>query len=168
MSESYRVRQSSCTLVRNVAVLMAAVLVLLALFPMGSWARPDQNAMRQTIPLPDVTVTFQELVSPEASYAGVADTYISLYEPSTNYGSLATMKVHSQAQRERLLVKFDISRIPPSTNIVSATMGLFAWYRSQAYRQTASAYRVLRHWNELEATWNAPTTSALWGQPGAN
>ncbi|GAF90223.1 unnamed protein product, partial [marine sediment metagenome] len=95
------------------------------------------------------TTIFQRWVSPHPYYAGVAETYMDTYYPDANYGGSGTMKLHSGAGgRQRLLVKFDISSIPSTATVEEATLTLFAWYRSPAYRVTANAYRIERHWNE--------------------
>lgn len=113
------------------------------------------------------TTVFQRWVSPHPYYAGVAETYMDMYYPDANYGGSGTMKLHSGAGgRQRLLVKFDISSIPSTATVEEATLTLFAWYRSPAYRVTANAYRIERHWNEDEATWNHATAADFWSLPG--
>ena len=113
------------------------------------------------------TVVFKKWVSPDPYYAGVADTYISLYEPDTNFGGSGTMRLHtSYGGQERILIKFDISRIPSTATVTQATLYLFAWYRNQTYRIIANAYKVKRHWNESDATWNQATSANFWSQPG--
>jgi len=97
----------------------------------------------------------------------VADTYIDLYYPNANQGGSGTMRLHSGAEgRQRLLIKFDISTIPSNATVEEATLTLFAWYRSPAYRVTASAYNVRRHWNEGDADWNRATSTDFWGVSG--
>jgi hypothetical protein len=135
-----------------------------SLLTQGDSARRDAMASSSQAPL---TYRFQKWVSPNAFYAGVADTYISLYEPTQNYGGLGTMRLHSgSGGRERLLVKFDISSIPSSMYVVQAELYLYAWYRTQPYNLTLYAYRVRRHWNELEASWQQATTGDFWASAG--
>lgn len=158
----------------RILALCGLAIVLLALFVgTTSWATPSQSRARDSMAsfttaneLP-VTLIFQHGVSPEPSYAGVADTYISLYEPNASPGGSSTMKLHSGVDgRERILIKFDISRIPTSAMVTEATLHLFAWYRSHAYRVDTSAYEVRRHWNESETSWTQATSASQWTQPG--
>jgi len=89
-----------------------------------------------------------------------------MYEPNTNFGGLGTMRLHPGLDgRERLLIKFDISRIDPAATVLQATLYMYAWYRNQPYNITASAYRVRQHWTESEATWNR-AASSLWAAAG--
>jgi len=151
------------------------LMLLLSLFANEtSWARPNQSYMRSTIPsvtptngAQPFTVVFKKWVSPDAYYAGAADTYIDLYHPAANYGGSGTMKLNSGVNgRERLLVKFDISSIPSSATVAEATLHLFTWYRNQSYSITAYAYKVKRHWNEHEATWQMATSTDFWSVSG--
>ncbi len=127
-------------------------------------ASPPMSALGSEQP---VTLVFQEGVSPEASYTGVADTYISLYEPTTNYGGVATLKLHTSFDgQERTLIKFDISRIPSSAVVTQATLYLYAWYRNQQFRVPAYAYQVKQRWNEGDVTWEKATSTEFWGEAG--
>lgn len=128
-------------------------------------AIPHVDSKSAAVP---TTTVFQKWVSPDPYYAGVADSYISLYEPDTNYGTIATMKAHTFSGRERALVKFDISRIPTSARVLQARLNLFLWYRNQPYSATAYAYKVKRHWTETDVTWNKATAAVSWSQAGCN
>jgi len=114
-----------------------------------------------------ITYRFQRGVNPEPHYSGVADSQLSLYEPSTNFGGSSTMRLHPNTDvRERPLIKFDISRIDPAANVTQATLYLYAWYRTQTYSLTTHAYRIRKHWNETETTWERATTGSFWATPG--
>jgi len=156
--------------VARALALACGALALLALFASGtSRARLGGAPSLAAVDDLPVTLTFQKFVSPESSYSGVADTYIALYEPNANEGGSTTLKVHSAVDgRERILIKFDISRIPTTASVAEATLHLFAWYRNQTFAVDAKAYQVLRRWNEDDATWNAATASTFWGQPGCS
>jgi hypothetical protein len=113
------------------------------------------------------TYVFQRWVSPDASYAGVADTHIALYEPDANHGGIGTLRLHPNSDgRERILIKFDISQIDPATFVAEARLNLYAWYRTQTYSVEAYAYRVRRNWSESKSTWNRASASNPWGIPG--
>lgn len=150
--------------------LACGAIAILALFASGtSWARPQSVTSLAVVDDLPVTLIFQKFVSPEASYSGVLDTYISLYEPNANQGGSTTLKVHSGVSgRERILIKFDISRVPTTATVTEATLYLFAWYRNQTFALDTTAYQVLRRWNQNDATWNAATATTFWGQPGCS
>jgi hypothetical protein len=146
-----------------------AVALLLGLLATGSSSQQNPvspEAIGASSQAP-ITFVFREGVSPDPFYSGVADTYIALYNPEENYGGLGTMRMHSgSGGRERLLIKFDISRIPTSVYVLEAQLYLLAWYRTQPYNLTVYAYRVRKHWNELDATWNRATSSDFWAASG--
>jgi len=172
---------------KSLALAGFAIVLLLSLFASGtSWATPSQNHVGNASlsfnegssappfvnPASDetpTTIVFRKWDSPNPLYAGVADTYISVYEPNDNYGGSGTMKMHSgMGGRERMLVKFDISCIPSTATVTEATLHLFAWYRNQIYHVTAYAYQVKRHWNENEATWYRASSADFWIMSGCS
>ncbi len=115
------------------------------------------------------TLIFQRGVFPDIYYTGVVDTYISLYDPDVNYAGLMTLRIHpNNGGRERGLIKFDISRIPTDSIVDEATLYFYAWYWSQAFPLTVKAYRVTKHWNAGDATWNRATSTDFWHTAGCN
>jgi predicted phosphodiesterase len=161
---------------RRILTLVGFAVVLLTLFANStSWATLSRNGAANSIPsfmtaheLP-ITVIFQKGVSPEPSYTGVADTYISLFEPNANFGGSTTIKLHSgMGGGERILIKFDISRIPTWATVTEATLHFFGWYRDGVCPINTYAYKVKRHWDESEASWNQATSTDFWSQPGCN
>jgi len=115
------------------------------------------------------TLIFQRGVYPDIYYTGVVDTYISLYDPDVNYATLQTLRIHpNNAGRERVLIKFDISRIPSDSVVEEATLYFYAWYWTQAFPLTVRAYRVVKHWNVGDATWNRATATDFWLTAGCN
>ncbi|MEW6606908.1 MAG: DNRLRE domain-containing protein [bacterium] len=58
----------------------------------------------------------------------VADTYICEGAPNTNNGAHTSLRLgyHTQWKEYRVLVKFDLSAIPPKERIAYAGIGL--WY----------------------------------------
>lgn len=92
-----------------------------------------------------------------------SDTALLSDFPTTNVGSSTTILVSSVANS---LIKFDISSIPASQTILSATLSLT---RDNAGTPTViGAYRMVRDWVEAEATWNIAQTAVNWGTAGAN
>ena len=156
----------------RILTLVGLAVVLLTLFANStSWATPSHSSVPSFTTAEElpITVIFQELVSPEPSYMGVADTYMAVFQPNANFGGSTTMKLHSgMGGRERILIKFDISSIPTSATVTEATLHLFAWYRNQVYAINTHAYQVKRHWDETEASWNQATSTNFWSQPGCN
>ena len=160
VSASYRSPRAK-SLVPVVLVLIL-VIALLAISP----AIQSGSAASASADVP-VTIIFQKWVNPDPLYSGVADSYISLYEPDKNYGNIGTMRLNpGSGARERLLLKFDISRIGSPATIVEAKLYLYAWYRTQPYKLTAYAYKARRHWNELETTWRRASTADFWAISG--
>ena len=109
------------------------------------------------------TVHFQEGLN---SYAGTTDTYINRWFPDTSYGWYNTMSVRA-ADYMSSLVRFDLSSIPNSATVISATLQL--WCTGTGGQTVdASAFRVVRPWSESLATWNAADASVFWGTAGCN
>jgi hypothetical protein len=147
--------------------LVLAGLVLISAIALLSLTPALEGAVAASADVP-VTILFQKWVSPDPFYSGVADTYISLYEPDKNYGNLGTMRLNpGSGGRERMLIKFDISRIGSPATIVEAKLYLYAWYRTQPYKLTAYVYKVRRHWDELDATWKRASAADFWAIAGA-
>lgn len=151
-----------------VPLCLSAVLLLTLALGGTSRATPSAGAQGGALAtLTQTTIAFQKWSSPDPYYAGVADTYLYMYAPDTNYGGSVTLKLKSDSgATERTLVKFDVSRIPSQAQVVQATLNLYVWYRAPAYRITATAYKVKRHWNESDATWNHATAATLWSIAG--
>lgn len=154
--------------IRTVCVVWSIAL-LLTLIPNASIQTNSALDAAVSSAIEPVTLVFKERVSPDISYQGVADTHIALYEPTTNFGDYPTMRVHpASSGRERGLIKFDISVIPTSATVLQATLYLYAWYWSYTFPINISAYRVIKHWNEREATWERATSTTFWHTPGCN
>jgi trimeric autotransporter adhesin len=110
------------------------------------------------------TVTLQQGLN---SYTGVTDTYISSASATTNFGTATTLQDQTNAQG--LLVKFNIFQsqggpVPNTATIQSATLSL---YNANGAATTYGAYRLLKAWNETQATWNKATSTLNWSTAGA-
>ena len=148
---------------------LALVLLLSMIVNAAGQTKPANVALGAVSSVEPTTLVFQEGVFPDVFYMGVADTYLSLYDPNTNYGNIETMRIHPNvAGRERGLIKFDISRIPTNATVMQATLYLYAWYWSQAFPLNISAYAVKKHWNERDATWNKATATEFWHTAGCS
>lgn len=62
------------------------------------------------------------------------------------------------------LIRWDITRIPTSKKVVSATLVVNV---SGANGQTYQVYQVLRKWDQNQATWGSALNEVKWQQPGA-
>jgi hypothetical protein len=100
-------------------------------------------------------------------YTGTTDTYISVWEPTTNYGGSVTLLIR-QGDVRSALVRFDLSALPAGATIQEARLGLYALERSNPNALTISVYQVFRPWAENQANWNQATSSLPWGSPGCN
>lgn len=116
---------------------------------------------------PLITVTFQQGVSPNAEYAGVADTYISANAETTNYGQDLVLRMSFNG-RDRILLRFDLADyIPPQAAVTGARLELYAYYSEYVSVPTdVGVYEVLRPWAETEATWTRATAEQGWQQVG--
>ena len=116
-----------------------------------------------------LTLAFQQGVSPTTGYAGVRDTYISLYAPDTNYGFQPELRM-SYDPRFRILLRFDLAQnLPPNATVVSARLELKAYYRELPTVTTdVGLYEVLRPWTEGAATWLNASASTAWQVPGCD
>jgi hypothetical protein len=110
----------------------------------------------------------------------VADTGLSAQSPAANFGTGADMVIGTQGPRagttkNRGLIKFDLSgQIPPSSEIksVALTLTVARAPTSEPNSERADSmfelHRVLRLWNESQATWNIRAgTTQFWSSPGA-
>jgi dienelactone hydrolase len=109
-------------------------------------------------PLPTVQVCLQQGALPDASYAGVADTYLNGWDPSGAYGASGELALR-QDKLKRMLLKFDLSPSIPSGSaavITRARLSLWVLWVSSDTPNSGDVYRVNRHWTEASATWNSP------------
>ena len=104
------------------------------------------------------------------------DSYIDAGSPDSNYGSEAALYVESyDAQQRRTLVQFDLSTIPPSAEITSATLKLYYATYSKSVVAGESpggriywAYRVTQPWTESGITWNKYDGTTPWTTAGGD
>jgi len=114
------------------------------------------------------TMVFQQGISPDGSYSGVADTYISNFgDQTTNYGTSGVLAIRSNDFRAAL-VRFDVSAIPPNATVDAAALDLYVDSQSNANPLRVAIYRMNRSWQETEATWLTATLGTAWAAWGAN
>ena len=121
-------------------------------------------------PPAQVTVTFQNDAD---GYTGTATTYISSYgDPYAPHGHEPTMAVRWQRTQltdsEDGLIMFDLTSIPVSATIQSATLSLYVTGRTNVNPMSMAAYGVLKPWLPAEANWYSPTLATAWTAPGCS
>lgn len=87
-----------------------------------------------------------------------------------NYGSNQYLYVGGREPdyyRQNSLIRFDMSSIPAGAIINSAVFSLYLVAEGSDNAKTLSVYRLLRDWNELQATWLLASTGVSWGTSGA-
>jgi hypothetical protein len=102
------------------------------------------------------TLTFQQRVSPEASYTGAADAHIDNDHRIENFGDRPELRVNYDG-RQKVLLRFALSgHIPSNAVVTAARLELYAYYRRSGRATDIGVYRVLRPWTESSTTWNEP------------
>lgn len=98
------------------------------------------------------------------------DTYIKTDAPSTNYAInpyLVIGEWNGGSSNNHTLIKFDLSTIPSSAKIISATFYLtYSGTEYSSNSRTVQAYRLKRNWVENQATWNVYSTGNSWQTAG--
>jgi hypothetical protein len=87
----------------------------------------------------------------------VADTTVKSATPNTNFGSASPLERAYDGPIDpyetRVLVRFDLTELPPGTVIDSAVMGLCQENPARGLGVTVAVCRTGRAWVELGATW---------------
>lgn len=117
--------------------------------------------------VPNTPLTTTLLQRDSAGTIGTADTYLSAYHPSNNFGG--SQNLYFSGKNYVPLIKFNIfshegGPIPDNAIVESATLYL---YKGSAYAITASLHAMNKPWNEKEATWTKASSSLSWNALGA-
>jgi hypothetical protein len=123
-------------------------------------------------PLPHgtpLTLWFQNGVSPERSYSGIADTYLDEYSADQPKGQAWELKIDYDA-RQKALLRFDLARhLPRNAVVTGARLELYAYLKQyEGVSTSIGAYEILRPWTEDGATWNDAAHANPWQLPGCN
>ncbi len=96
-----------------------------------------------------------------------ADTYLSAYHPTLNFGTEATLL--DQQQNYPGLYRFAIfqSEGGPVPNGARITSAVLALYKATAYDMGYAVHRMLVDWTETSATWSQRLPGIPWAAPGA-
>jgi hypothetical protein len=131
-------------------------------------ASPTASATPQCSP---ITLWLQQGVLPDVSYSGSSDTFLSIDEPDTTHeGSVSLQMKNDSSGGKRPLLRFDVSRIPPGSHIITATLHLAQdpYRKNDLFSSSVSIYAVERHWLAAEATWYKATALEPWSASGAD
>jgi len=100
------------------------------------------------------------------------DSWIKEISPDSNAGTVYQMNVKTIGTlfEDRSIVRFDLSGIPPSVEISSAT--LYLWKQTGLDTSPAGrtywAYQVTSDWTETGVTWNSRDGTNPWTTPGGD
>jgi len=128
---------------------------------------PGPSPTSTTTPTPvlgGTTVTYQQN---QLGYQGVDDTYLSSWQPETNYGNSVSLLIRQGDVRSAVIL-FDGLNLPANAVIHEAKLQLYAADRSNSGNLTIDAYAVTKRWIETQTTWNLARVGIPWGLPGCN
>ena len=176
---------------RTLVVLVCALFVgltALLLPSQPSWARPDHNRLRQTIatPVPPPTKGPTSTGTPtrrpgtqrvllqqdDNGYTGTSDTWIDSYTDRYPKPLLGGLRVKG-SDIQATLIRFDLEgRLPPDANVTDAELVFFVEVPAfqVARALDVSAFRVLREWEESQASWDYVDSAGRipWGAAGCD
>ncbi|MBC7225569.1 MAG: DNRLRE domain-containing protein, partial [Anaerolineae bacterium] len=104
-------------------------------------------------------------------YQGVADTFLRVNVPLSNYASQQTLSVGCEGtrSRSRALVRFDLGFLDPDqTHVIGARLLLLPVARIAGGAMDLQAYALQRPWRADEANWLEAARGVPWGVPGAD
>lgn len=146
-------------------IILPSILLLRALYP------PQRPAVSLVISGP----------------ASIQDTWITEAFPNDLYWpddpdrtphhryTRAHLQYYDRHALDRILIHFDLSALPPSAQIQTATLEIHleTWLAMESsepithpFPASVSAFQVLRAWQPDQATFNQATSGQLWAQPG--
>jgi len=97
-----------------------------------------------------IEIPYKEYTTFTFDWTFVNDTYIDNNSVDTNYGNKSTMNVEGDSFYG--MIKFDLSSIPETATIESATISLYYNSTSEDSRYI-DFHRILQDWNESNVTW---------------
>jgi len=100
---------------------------------------------------------------------GGLDTHLRAGVPDTADGAAANLYVSDDgATVDRALLRFDVSAIPPTATVTSATLALELLSVGSSDPATVTVHRATRAWNESQATWNEAQAGVAWTAAGGD
>ena len=135
------------------------------------WATVDDGAGVQDMLgwATSAGVVLQQSGGTDPAYRWTYDTFLSLWEPTTNFGYNDVMLCR-QPNIKKMLVKFDrlTDYIPAGAQIIRATLKLTAHSSTNPQGQEVSVAPVLSDWDFTKATWNLAKAGVPWTTPGGD
>lgn len=155
------------------------VLILFAHFDL-TWAQPNPNALRYTVPSITPTATTGPAATSTATvgacqrrlllqdgregYAGTSNTWLDAYIPTwPRYGD-TVLRVKAGAYAT--LIRFDLAGLPADAVVTEAELVFFVEAWGVMHPSEVAIYRVLRPWDARQATWQQASAGQNWGAPG--
>jgi len=111
-----------------------------------------------------VDIAFQDGVFPNSAYAGTRDTKLLSEFPLSVFGNAQDLEADG-APENAVLLKWDVSAIPPSATILSAEISVDVTNPST---DSYEIYPLLRPWQEDDASWAEAEYGSLWGRAGGS
>ena len=116
-----------------------------------------------------ITLSFQEGVAPDSSYAGTDDAYIREASPNTAHGLESSLQVDGDepsgaGQDMNILLRWDLGQVPASSIVDSAAFELEVTNVSSG---PYYCYQLVSDWQEGQVTWNQASTGISWSEAGA-
>lgn len=102
------------------------------------------------------------------------DATISYWQPALPLGADSYLTLqwrrspNDRPDTQRSLVRFDLDDVPTTARVREAQMFFFVPAGPEGEPVQLRGWRLLRPWNETEATWLGPVSGAKWGLPGAD
>jgi hypothetical protein len=132
----------------------------------SSTAGSDLALLRST----EVLTSFQDGAAPTPDYAGTRDTFISEKNSQSNFGRAKSLVAEGEDVRGKhkaqwLLLRWDLSAVPPGSRVRSASISLYVTAPSQG--SPFYLYEPARAWSEGEATWKLAAAGSPWRFPGS-
>lgn len=116
-------------------------------------------------PTPDPDAAPTSLTTTTLSGTNITfDTFLRYHSPNNNYGDAGDVSIDADPLKVGLL-RFDLSSIPTTAQVVSAEMILH--FSDPIEEGQLVVYRVLEPWSENQATWIVRQTGVPWASPGA-
>lgn len=134
-----------------------------------TWIKALKNTFAPlTPPDPTTTLSFQDGVWPDATYAGTADTMIRVKYADNNYGAEASCEAAGDGfvgLAKEVALRWDVSDVPDGSTVQEALVTLNV--TDDTVAAGYYAYQLQRDWIESEATWNQYRSGSNWELPGA-
>ena len=109
---------------------------------------------------PKLTLNAQQPCGPGL----VADAYITSADTTHNFGALTVADVSQSSPARRILVRFDVSSIPPGTIVKSATLRMYVSNTTNptSQKKTLRFYYVMQSWTEGTSSGTGTADGVTW------